>query len=167
MYIPPRSRAPRCAADRGIKGTNFLKKPRGVHPTAESSSAVCFLQRSQALWCASYCGVKLRGVLYTWESSSAVCCAPGSQALWCDAHRGSQGYQLSQKTPRCASHCRVKLCGVLPTAESSFAVCCALGSQAPRCASHSGVKIEIYGSLWLLLKGQSGEFLLGVNYSIM
>ena len=75
----------------------------------------------------------------------------------------SQRYQLSQKTPRWAHHCGVKLHGVLPTAESSSAVCITLQSQT----AHCGVKIEVFGSLWLLLKGQSREFLLGVNYSIM
>ena len=62
----------RCASYRGVKGTNYLKKLRGVLPTAESSSAVYFLPRSQT--------------------------------------------------------------------------------------AHRGVKIEILESLWLLLKGQSGEF---------
>ena len=33
--------------------------------------------------------------------------------------------------------------------------------------AHCGVKIEIYVSLWLLFKVQSGEILLGVNTSIM
>ena len=33
--------------------------------------------------------------------------------------------------------------------------------------AHRGVKIEIFVSLWLLLKGQSGEILLEVNTSIM
>ena len=53
--------------------------------------------------------------------------------------------------------------GLQHTAESSFAVCNTPRSQN----AHRGVKIQIFGSLWLLLKGQSGEFLLGVNYSIM
>ena len=42
------------------------------------------------------------------------------------------------------------------------------------CSSYCGVKlhtaeskIEIFVSLWLLLKGQSGEILVGVNTSIM
>ena len=33
--------------------------------------------------------------------------------------------------------------------------------------SNSGVRIENFGGLWLLLKRQSGEILLGVNISIM
>ena len=33
--------------------------------------------------------------------------------------------------------------------------------------AHRGVKIEICVSLWLLLKGHSGEVILGVNYSIV
>ena len=47
------------------------------------------------------------------------------------------------------------------------AVCLPPQSRAPRCASHRGVKIEIFMSLWVPLKGQSGEILLGVNNSIM
>ena len=39
---------------------------------------------------------------------------------------------------------------------------CAPQSQT----AHCGVKNEIFVSLWLLLKGQSGEILLGVNTSI-
>ena len=58
-------------------------------------------------------------------------------------------------------------------------MCIILQSQALRCASHWGVhfashqtehrevKIQIFVILWLLLKGQSGEILLGVNTSIM
>ena len=98
MCIPPRSQTPGCTSLRGVR-------LRGVHHTAESSSAVCITPRSQAPRCASYRGVKginflkkLCGVHHTAESSSAVCIIPPSQA------------------PRCASHCGVKLL----TAESSF-----------------------------------------------
>ena len=69
----------------------------------------------------------------------------------------------SQKTPRCASHCEVELCGVHPTAESSSAGCITLQSQT----AHPGVKIEIFVSIWLILKGQSEEILLGVNTSFI
>ena len=96
--------------------------------------------------------VRLRGVLHTAESSSEVCIIP-----W------SQGTQISQKTLRCASHRGVKLRGVHHTAYSSFAVCITPQSQTAR----HGVKIEIFASLWVLLQGQSGEILLGVNTSIM
>ena len=115
--------------------------------------------------CASHCGVELRGVHHSAESSSAVCIIPRSQ-----------GYQLPQKTPQCASYRVVKLRGVQcasyrgvelrdvhHTAELSSAVCITPRSQT----AHCGVKIEIIGSLWLLLKGHSGKILLGVNYSIM
>ena len=44
---------PRCASHHGVK-------LRGVHHTAESSSAVCFPPRSQAPRCASHCGVKIK-----------------------------------------------------------------------------------------------------------
>ena len=38
------------------------------------SSAVCIIQRSQAPWCASYCGVKHCGVHPTLESSDQKIC---------------------------------------------------------------------------------------------
>ena len=88
----------------------------------------------------------------TVESSSAVCTTPGSQVI-----------KISQKAPRCAFHCGVKLCSVHPSAESSSSVCITRRSQM----AHRGVKIEIFVSLWLLLKGQSREILLGVNTSII
>ena len=96
--------------------------------------------------------VRLRGVHHTAESSSEVCIIPRSQ-----------GTQISQKTLRCASHRGVKLRGVHHTTYSSFAVCITPQSQTAR----HGVKIEIFASLWVLLQGQSGEILLGVNTSIM
>ena len=43
------------------------------------------------------------------------------------------------------------------------AVCITMRSQN----AHRGVKIETFTSLWVPLKGQSGEILLGVNNSIM
>ena len=98
--------------------------------------------------------VWLRGVHPSAKSSSAVCITLKSQVI-----------KIYQKAPRCASHLKVKLCSVLSTAESSSVVCIAPQSQALWCASHRGVKIEIFVSLWLLLKGQSGEILLGVNTS--
>ena len=78
-----------------------------------------------------------------------------------------------------------KLHGVHPSAKSSSAVCITPRCQASRCASYHGVKlrcvhhtaesnctphgvkIENFAGLWLLLRGQSGEILLGVNTSIM
>ena len=81
---------------------------RGVHTTAELSSAVCITLRSQALRCASYRRVKstnflkkLCGVHHTAESISAVCIITRSQI------------------PRCASHRGVKLHGVHHTAKSN------------------------------------------------
>ena len=82
---------------------------------------------------------KLRCVHPTAESDSVVCIIPRSQ------------------TPRFASLRGVKLRSVHPSAESSSAVCIALLSRALQCASHCGFKIEIFESLWFLLKGQSGE----------
>ena len=68
-----------------------------------------------------------------------------------------------KKAPPCASHHGVKLHSVHHPARSIYAVCIIPHSQTLRCASHQGVKIEIFVSLWLLLKGQSREILLGVN----
>ena len=102
-----------------------------MHPTVESSSAVCFLLRSQALRCAAHQGVKLCSVhptaesgLLTFSKNSEVC------------------IPLRYQAPRCASYRGVKLRGVLHTGESSSAVCCTPGSQALRCASHRGVKLH-------------------------
>ena len=74
----------------------IFKKLCGVHPTAESDSAVCITPRSQT-----------RGVHHTTESSdeefsksSGVCITPRSQ------------------TPRWAVYCGVKLRGVHHTTES-------------------------------------------------
>ena len=67
------------------------------------------------------------------------------------------------QTPQCASHRGAKLCGEHHTWESSSAVCIPLQSQT----AHRRVRIEIFESLWLFLKGQAGEVLLGVNTSIM
>ena len=70
---------------------------------------------------------------------------------------------LLHLTPRCDAHRGVKLCGVHPSAESSSAVCITPQSQT----AHRGVKIKIFRSPWLLLKGQSRGFLFGVNNSII
>ena len=54
------SLTPQCASHR-------IVKLRGVHHTAESSSAVCITPRSPTLRCALHRGVKLRGVHHTEE----------------------------------------------------------------------------------------------------
>ena len=90
----------RCASRHGVK-------LRSVHPTTESSSAVCFPPWSQG----HQVSQKTLSVQPTPESDSAECFPPRSQAL------------------RCASHRRVKLRGVLHTAESSSAVCITPRSQ--------------------------------------
>ena len=78
----------RCISHHGVE-------LQSVHPTTESSSAVCIKLRSQGYQlsqktprCASQCRVKLRSVLPTMESSSEVCFLPRSQALWCASHPG-------------------------------------------------------------------------------
>ena len=67
-----------------------------------------------------------------------------------------------KKTPWCDAHRRVNLCRVHHTAESSSAVCIPPRSQT----AHHRARIKIFESLWLLLKGQSGEIILGVNIII-
>ena len=108
-------------------------KFRGVHPTAEPSSPVCIIPRSQGYQlsqktplCASHRGVKLCSVHPTAESSSAVCILPLSQA------------------PPCESHREVKLRGVHHTVESSSTVCIPPQSQAPWCASYRGVMLVCF-----------------------
>ena len=96
-------------------------------------------------WCASasHRRVELHGVHPTTESSSKECIPLRSRALWCVSHRG------------------VKWSKFLKKLDST--VCIAPWSQA----AHPRVKIELFVSLWLLLKGQSGEILLAVNTYIM
>ena len=79
--------------------------------------------------------------MHTAESDSAVCITPLSQAL------------------QCASYHRVKLHDVHHTEESSSMVYITLRSQT----AHRGVRIKKFAGLWLPLKGQSVEILLGVN----
>ena len=113
--------------------TKYLNKLREVHPTGESDSAVCIPLGSQTPRCASYLRVKVPSVHYTTESSDPI----------------------SQKTLQCASHRGVKLRSVHHTTESRSVVC--ITPQSQTCRS------KIFVSLWLPLKGQSGEILLGVN----
>ena len=61
------------------------------------------------------------------------------------------------KPPRCASHRWDDHRGVHHTAEMISAVCITPQRQT----AHRGDEIEIFSCLWLLLKGQSGEILLG------
>ena len=162
----------------------ILKKLRGVHSTLESDSTVCITPQSQTPRCVSHLRDKLHGVHHTAESSdhiflkkstvciphsvciipppppaesdSAVCIIPRSQAKWC-----------ASLVPG------VKLSGVHPTTESSSTVQCAstVESSSAVCikqrsgTAHRRIKIEIFVSLWLLLKGQLGEIILGVNTS--
>ena len=73
VCIPPWSQTSRCASYRRVR-------LRSVHPTAESSSAVCISPQSQVMnssqktpWCASHRRVKLHCVHHTAESDSTVC----------------------------------------------------------------------------------------------
>ena len=85
------------------------------------------------------------------------------ESVWVLGVHPTVCFPLRSQTPHCASHCGVNLRSELPTAESSYAVCITPLSQN----AHRRVKIEIFTSLWVPLKGQSGEILLGVNNSIM
>ena len=58
----------------------------GVIDTAESSSAVSLISRSQDQQCHLYSGVKLSGVIDTEESNSAVSLIPPSQDQQCLLH---------------------------------------------------------------------------------
>ena len=71
-------------------------------------------------------------------------------------------FLLQSMTPQCASHQGVKLRSVLPTAESSSVVCITQRSQT----AHRKVKIKIFGSFWLLLKGDQYYFYNTVFYNI-
>ena len=128
---------------------------------------------SPAPWCASHRTVKLCGVRHTAESIDQKFL----KILLCASHRGVK--------LRCVHHTteldslwvcippQSLQCASYHTAESSSAVCILPRSQAPLCASHHGVKLHKAEStskslsLWLLLKGQSEEILLGMNISIM
>ena len=81
----------------------IFEKLRGVHPNAESSSAVCIITQSQGYQLSQK---QLSGVHPTAESSSAVCFQPRSQALWCASNRrvklrGVHHTVESNCTPRC------------------------------------------------------------------
>ena len=95
-----------------------------------------------------------------------MCIIPQSQARGCASHCGFKWPKFHKNSPvcikpqsqapRCASHHGVKLCGVHHTVESSSAVCITPQSQNWK-----------FCFLWLLLNGQSGEILSGVNTSVM
>ena len=115
---------------------SIFKKLCGVYHTAESSSEVCIILRSQTPQCASYGGVRLHGVHHTAESDCEVFITPQS-------HEN----KVSERTQQCASHCGVmktkylkELSGVHPTTESwkqsiwkNSAVCIPLRSQFVKC----------------------------------
>ena len=109
----------------------------GVPHTAEINSALCNTPQRQSPWCATYCGVK--GSKF--KKTSVVCKKPPQK-----------------KSRRCATHCGDDLSGVQHTTETISAVC----NTSRRQIAHRRVKIEIFTYLWLFLKGQSGEILLGV-----
>ena len=93
----------------------IFKQFRGVHHTAESSSRVCIIPRSQAPQCASHRRVKLRSVHHTTESSD---------------QKFFKNYGV------CISH-RVRLRSVHPSA-----VCIPPQSRAPRCSLYRRVRLR-------------------------
>ena len=100
-------------------------------------------QNSLTLLCDAHHGIKLCGVHLSTESSSEVCISPRSQAPQCASSRGVKWPKFFKK-----------LHGVHHT-------------LTPWCDAHCGVRIKIFESLWLLLKGQWGEIFFGVNTSII
>ena len=94
MHPTTESSSAVCIAQRS-QVIKIFKKLCSVHPTAESDSAVCITPLSQTLWCASHRGVWLRVVHLTAESSSAVCIIQQSLTLRCASHRRVSTYQAS------------------------------------------------------------------------
>ena len=134
----------------------IFKKLRGVHHTTESDSTMCIIYRR----------VKLHDVHHTAESNSTKCIIPQSQTPHCASYTAESNSTKciipQSQTPQSALYRRVKLHGVHHTAESNSTVCITPQSQI----AHYGVRIENFDGLWLLLKGQSGETIYGVNTSI-
>ena len=141
-----------------------------LHHTAESityqvSVLICSFTNAFSLWCLKifiqhwYCKSQIvQGIFFT-----SKVFLKNEVERWSKYENMKNWHFRISLTPRCAWHRRVNFCGVLPTAESISAVWITLRSQN----AHHGVKIEIFTSLWVPLKGQSGEILLGVNNSIM
>ena len=172
VCIPLRSQSPRFASHHGVNNLSsvcfkqkfykcyFSVMPKDIHTNWYCKSQIVqetfllpkFFEKMKWKDVAStktrktdiFRSVWLCSVHPTVESSSAVCITPRSQ-----------GQQISQKTLQCASHRGVRLPGVLPTGESDSAVCIIPRSQN----AHCGVKIKICTSIWVPLKGQSGEIL--------
>ena len=130
---------------------HFWKSVWGLGVLPNQPSFNGHFQSSLTPRCDAHGGVRLPGVHHNAESSP-MCIILQSQV--------TKIYKIS---PQCASHCGVKLPAVHHTEESSFGVCITPQSQTAHCR----VKIENFVSLWMLLKGQSGEILFGVNTSIM
>ena len=108
----------------------------GVHHSAETISAVCITPLSQSPRCASHCVVIVLNF-------SAV------------------KITIFQKTLRYASLLGDNLRGVHHSTETISTVCITPHRQTAHCK----VKIEIFACLWLLLKEQSVEIILGVSTS--
>ena len=144
MCIIPRSLTPQCASDRTVK-------LRGVHPSAESSSAVCIPLRSQAPRCASHC--RVRKIIYI--KNSAVCILPRSHApRWEHIYHERKDLKIfflfaqlkrrnEFKNMNTDIFKEVWLRSEMHTLESDSTVCIIPQSQASQCASHCRVKWQV------------------------
>ena len=80
----------------------IFKKLCSVHHTAESSSEVCTMSRSQALWRKSHRRVKLHGVHLT--AGQTLQCASLLGVELCSVHHTAESDSAVSITPRCTSH---------------------------------------------------------------
>ena len=135
----------------------IFKKPLSVHHTAESSSAVCIIPRSQAPRCASYPAVRLRSVHHITESWKKVYkktsqSASYQESDWCESYCGVNNLQSVCFNPTFYD-CYFSVMHTAESSDPNFSknsmVCIIPQSQAQRCAFR-GVRIEIFENLWLL-----------------
>ena len=80
----------------------IFKKLCSVHHTAESSSEVCTMSRSQALWRKSHRRVKLHGVHLT--AGQTLQCASLLGVELCGVHHTAESDSAVSITPQCTSH---------------------------------------------------------------
>ena len=132
--------SPRCATYRGdnLRGVQHTAEKISVH-TTEMISTVCNTPQGRSRQNVAHPGDHLRGVQHTSESR-----APNVEKIsWvCNP--------LWRQSRWCAAHRGDDLSGVQLTAETN-----------------STLQVKIFTCLWLRLKGQLVEILLGVNTSIM
>ena len=120
-------------------------KKNEIKVISESGFSVWIILRSMALWCASYCGVRLHGVHHTVESGFTVCIILRSQASQCASYCGIRLHGVHHTAEYGSVVCillGVRLHGVHYTVESGFMVCIILQSQASQCAQHCIVRLQ-------------------------